>query len=58
MCLLLASGESPCVTDGGHISAAVEEDITVVILLSVSWEGLDTHRHTQTHTYSTIPVVK
>lgn len=52
LCLLLASGESPSVTDGGHISAAVEEDMTVVILLSVSWEGLDTHRHTHKHTHT------
>ncbi len=52
LCLLLASGESPCVTDSGHISAAVEEDMTVVILLSVSWEGLDTHRHTHKHTHT------
>ena len=52
LCLLLASGESPCVTDSGHISAAVEEDMTVVILLSVSWEGLDTHRHTHTHKHT------
>lgn len=52
LCLLLASGESPCVTDSGHISAAVEEDMTVVILLSVSWEGLETHRHTHQHTHT------
>lgn len=32
---LLAGGESPCLPDsGGHISAAVEEDMAVVILLS------------------------
>lgn len=30
----LAGGESPCLPDSGHISAAVEEDMTVVILLS------------------------
>lgn len=40
------SGESLCVIDSVHISAAVEEDMTVVILLSVRREGLDTHRHT------------
>lgn len=51
LCLLLASGESPCVTDSGHISAAVEEDMTVVILLSVSWEGLNTQRRTHTNTH-------
>lgn len=37
---------SPCVTDSGHISAAVEKDMTVVILRPLSWEGLDPHRHT------------
>lgn len=47
---LLASGESPCVIDSGHISAAVKEDMTVVILLSVSRDGLDTHRH-NTHSF-------
>ena len=52
LCLLLASGESPCLTDSGHISAAVEEDMTVVILLSVRREGLDAHTKTQKHTYS------
>lgn len=52
LCLSLASGESPSLTDSGHISAAVGEDMTVVILLSVRWEGLDTqqHPHTPTHT--------
>lgn len=30
----LAGRESPCLPDSGHISAAVEEDMTVVILLS------------------------
>lgn len=42
----LAGGESPCLPDSGHISAAVEEDMTVVILLSGWGEGLWTHTHT------------
>ena len=50
MCLLLASRESPCVPDSAHISAAVHEDMTAVILLSARWEGLKTHNHTHTHT--------
>lgn len=55
-CLSLARGESPCLTDSGHISAAVEEDMTVVILLSVRWEGLDTHTvsHRQKHAHTLI----
>lgn len=48
-CLLLAGGESPRLPDSLHISAAVEEDMAVVILLSGRWEGLDTHTHTHTH---------
>lgn len=51
-CLLLTSGESLRVADSGHISAAVEEDMTVVILLSVSREGPDTRRHTHKHAHS------
>lgn len=38
--------------DSDHISAAVEGAMTVVILLSVKWEGLDTHANIQTHTLS------
>lgn len=61
LCLLLTSGESLCVTNSGHISAAVEEDMTVVILLSVNREGLETHKHTHKHIYThlvTITVLK
>lgn len=59
LCLLLAIGESLSVTDSTPISAAVHEDMTVVILLSVTWEGqgtckkhksINTHMHTPTHT--------
>lgn len=46
---LVVSGESLCVIDSGHISAAVKEDMTV-ILLSVNRNGLDTHRHS-THAH-------
>lgn len=51
-CLLLAGGESPCLPDSLHISAAVEEDMAVVILLSGRWEGPDTHTHIEAHTHT------
>lgn len=51
-------GSPPYVIDSGHISAAVKEDMTVVIILSVSRDGLDTHMH-KIHTHLvTITVLK